>query len=94
MSVCGLQEEVLGGNIILETRNSSPPEPASHPKFQTPYRLHLPVVRAVEIRFRGADMGMASTASAPFVLSLSKDERRSAQALRQAQGERIHSKFG
>jgi hypothetical protein len=36
-----------------------PLHPASHPKLKALDRLHLPVVGAVEICLRGANMGMA-----------------------------------
>ena len=52
------QEEVLGGDIALET-GTLPLHPASHPKLEALNRLHLPVIRAVEICLRGPDMGMA-----------------------------------
>ncbi len=50
-------EGVLGEDIALET-GMLPLEPASHPKLEAPYCLHLPVIRAMKIRLGGPDMGM------------------------------------
>ena len=52
------QEEVFGGDIVLGTK-IPPLHPALHPKLKAPNRLHLPVIGAVEIRLRGADVRMA-----------------------------------
>ena len=49
------QEEVLAGDIVLRIRIP----PASHPKLKAPDRLHLPVIGAVEIGLRSANMGVA-----------------------------------
>jgi len=40
-------------------KDSAPLHPALHPKLKASNRLHLPVVRAVEIRFRRPDVRMA-----------------------------------
>jgi hypothetical protein len=37
----------------------TPPFVESYPELETPYCFHLPVVRAVEIRLRGANVRMA-----------------------------------
>jgi hypothetical protein len=50
-------EGVLGEDIALET-GMLPLEPASHPKLEAPYCLHLPVIRAMKIRLGGPDIGM------------------------------------
>jgi hypothetical protein len=49
----------------------APLEPDSYPKLEAPYRLHLPVVRAVEMRLRCPDMGMAPQClNCPEILDL------------------------
>jgi hypothetical protein len=50
-------QEVLAGDIVFETA-MLPLELPSHPKFQTPNRLHLPVIRAVEVSLRCPYVGM------------------------------------
>jgi hypothetical protein len=52
------QEELFGGDIVLGTRILPPLHPASHPKLKALDRLHLPVIGAVEIRLRGANVRM------------------------------------
>ena len=54
-----VQEGVLGGDIVLGTRILLPLRPALHPKLKALDRLHLPVIRAVEIPFGGADMSLS-----------------------------------
>jgi hypothetical protein len=46
-------------SLSLEQGFCLPLHPASHPELQALYRLHLPVISAVEIRLRGADVRMA-----------------------------------
>jgi hypothetical protein len=54
----------------------APLEPASYPKLEAPYRLHLPVVRAVEIRFPCPDMGMAHQClNCPEIISFIQQDR-------------------
>jgi hypothetical protein len=51
------RKESSGGEFGLGTA-ILPFEPALHPKLETLDRLHLPVVAAVQIPFRGPNMGM------------------------------------
>jgi hypothetical protein len=52
------EEGVLRGDIDLKT-GMLPLHPASHPELMAPYGLHFPVLRAIQIRLRGPDVGMA-----------------------------------
>jgi hypothetical protein len=62
------------GETLPSKQGFRPPlHPASHPKLKAPYCLHLPIIRAVEIRLRGPDMRMAHQRLDGFeVISLSR----------------------
>ena len=47
------------GKTLSSEQGFSPLHPASHPKLKALYRLHLPVICAVEIPLCSANMGVA-----------------------------------